>query len=59
MDYSYLLDRLRDSLNTLRNADVILINGDKNEDFEQRYLKINKHLEIFYSSYVPINIREI
>ena len=49
---------LRDSLSTLRNADVILINGDKDKDFEQRVLKINKHLEIFYSSYVPYNLKD-
>ena len=41
---------LRENLSSLKNADVILINGKKNINFEKKILKINKNLEIFYSS---------
>ena len=47
---------LREKLNSLKDADVILINGKKNIDFEKKILKINNNLEIFYSSYKPIDI---
>jgi tetraacyldisaccharide 4'-kinase len=47
---------LRDNLNSLKEADVILINGSKNENFENKILEINKNLKIFYSSYEPKNI---
>ena len=38
--------------------DIILINGEKNLNFEKKILKINKNLKIFYSYYKPINIDE-
>tara|TARA_Y100000766_G_scaffold280069_1_gene289293 strand:+ start:3898 stop:4836 length:939 start_codon:yes stop_codon:yes gene_type:complete len=47
---------LRDSLNTLKKADMVLINGAENNSFEKKILKINKNLKIFYSYYKPINI---
>ena len=49
---------LRESLRSLKNVDVILINGDKNIEFENKLLNINENLKIFYSSYVPKNINE-
>ena len=33
-----------------------LINGKKNINFEEQILKINNNLEIFYSSFEPINL---
>ena len=47
---------LRESLNSIVSAQIILINGKKNEAFEKKILNINKNLEIFYSSYKPENI---
>ena len=49
---------LRESLNSLKEANLVLINGEKNFYFEERILKINKDLEIFYSYYKPVNINE-
>ncbi len=46
---------LRDNLNSLRDADIIIINGSTNKNFEEKILSINKKLEIFYSSYKLIN----
>ena len=47
---------LRESLSSICSAQIILINGKKNEAFEKKILNINKNLRIFYSSYKPENI---
>ena len=47
---------LRDNLSSLKNADIIIINGRKDKNFEEKLIKINKNLEIFYSFYKPINL---
>ena len=47
---------LRESLSVLKDVDIVIINGEKNEIFENKILDINKNLEIFYSNYVPVNI---
>ena len=47
---------LREKLSALEEVDIVLINGEKNENFEKKILKINKKLEIFYSSYRAVNI---
>ena len=49
---------LRERFNSVRRADVILINGKKNEIFEKRITDISKEIKIFYSSYEPVNIEE-
>ena len=49
---------LRESLNALKNAHLILINGKKDSEFEKKVLNINKDLEIFYSFFEPINIEK-
>ena len=50
---------LRENLNSLKTADIILINGNENKHFEKKILDINKNLEIFYSSYKPINLVQL
>ncbi len=47
---------LRENLTSLKNANIVIINGKNNLSFEEKILKINKNLNIFYSSYKPINI---
>ena len=47
---------LRERLSSLKNSDIIIINGNKNEKFEKIIYNINKNLKIFYSSYQPKNI---
>ena len=49
---------LRESLGSLRNANILIINGDKSLNFEQKILKIQKDLKIYYSNYKPLNIQE-
>ena len=47
---------LRNKMNSLNEANIILINGKQNNKFKEKILKINKNLEVFYSSYKPTNI---
>ena len=49
---------LRENLGSLRNANILIINGDRSLDFEQKILKIQKDLKIYYSNYKPLNIQE-
>ena len=49
---------LRERLNALKYAQIVLINGNKNNHFEKKILKINENLNIFYSRYKPTNIEE-
>ena len=49
---------LRESLNALKNAHLVLINGKKDPEFEKKVLNINTDLEIFYSYFEPINIEK-
>lgn len=47
---------LRESLNALKDVNIILINGKRDEDFEKQILNKNKNLKIFYSYFEPTNI---
>ena len=49
---------LREGLNSLKHANIILINGIKDKTFENKILDINKNLKIFYTNYRPINIEK-
>ena len=49
---------LREPLSTIKYSQIILINGKKNEIFEKKLKSINKKNKIFYSRYVPINIKK-
>jgi tetraacyldisaccharide 4'-kinase len=47
---------LRESLSSIKNVEIVLINGEKDVEFEEKILNINKNLKIFYTSYNPVNI---
>ncbi len=49
---------LRENLSALKKAQIIIINGYKDKNFEKKILDINNKLEIFYSSYKPMNLEE-
>ena len=49
---------LRENLNALKHSEIIIINGTKNINFENKVLSINRKLNIFYSSYEPVNIKQ-
>ncbi len=46
---------LREPLSALRRSKIILINGKKNEDFENKIKSINNKINIFYSKYIAQN----
>ncbi len=50
---------LRENINAIKKAQIILINGEKNEIFEKKIFNISNKLEIFYSRYLPINIENL
>ena len=49
---------LRESLDNLTRAQIILINGSNNKKFEDKLLSYNKNLSIFYSNYKPNNLEQ-
>ena len=49
---------LRDEITSLKDAHVVLINGNKNIAFENKILKINREIKIFYSKYQPLNLEK-
>jgi tetraacyldisaccharide 4'-kinase len=47
---------LRENLSSLKRANCIVINGNKNRNIENEIIKNNKQIKIFYSKYVPTNL---
>ena len=46
---------LRESMNSIKDVQIVLINGKKDEFFEKKLLSINKDIKIYYSKYQPLN----
>ncbi len=46
---------LRENLGSLKDAQIVLLNGKKNVSFEKKIFKINSNVQILYSNYIPIN----
>ena len=49
---------LRENLSALKRADCVIINGEKNEDIENKIISNNEVIKIFYTNYKPQNIEE-
>ena len=47
---------LRENLNALNEAQIVIINGEKDKIFEKKIFDISKNIKIFYSKYSPQNI---
>ena len=47
---------LREKISSLKRADCVLINGAYNSDIENKILKNNNSIKIFYFKYEPTNI---
>jgi tetraacyldisaccharide 4'-kinase len=47
---------LRENLSALNRANCVIINGEKNIDFENKIFNKNKNIKIFYIKYNPQNI---
>ena len=46
---------LRENLNSIKNAQIIVINGHKNLKFEKKISEINNNIDIYYSKYKAVN----
>ena len=49
---------LRESMSSIKRAHIIIINGNRNKQFEKKILNITNKIKIFYSRYIPTNINE-
>ena len=49
---------LRESLNSLKKVQIVLINGNKDHVFEKKILNVNQNIKIFYSNYKPENLEQ-
>ena len=47
---------LRENLNALGNANIVIINGKKDQNFEKKLIKINNKIKIFYLMYKTENL---
>ena len=47
---------LREKISSIKKADCIFINGNKNLEFENKIKEINKNIKIFYSKYKIANL---
>ena len=49
---------LREPLSSLKNSQIIVINGQVNEVFEKKIKAISKNISIYYSEYLPSNLHQ-
>ncbi len=49
---------LRENLSALKKADCVILNGEKNNNIENKIFNNNNKIKIFYSSYKPENIND-
>ena len=49
---------LREDMSALKRAQIVMINGLKNKNFEKLLKKINNKIDIFYSKYHPTNLKD-
>ena len=57
--YVFPAGPLRESLDSIKDSEAVLINGVKDHSFEEKLLNINKNLKIFYSNYKITNAHKI
>lgn len=50
---------LRESMQALKNVQIVVLNGPKNILFEKKILKISKKIKIFYSKYIPTDLGQL
>ena len=49
---------LREPLSSLRNCQIVVINGNVNEMFEKKIKAISNDINIYYSKYLPTNLNQ-
>jgi len=50
---------LREPFGSIKNCQIIVINGNRNEEFEKKIKKVSKNISIYYTGYLPINIKKL
>ena len=50
---------LREPISSIKNSQIIIINGNRNENFEKRIKKISNDISIYYSNYLHVNIKKL
>ena len=49
---------LREPMSSLRGCQIVVINGNVNEDFEKKIKTVSKNISIYYSQFIPINLNK-
>lgn len=49
---------LREKLSSIKKSKIVVINGNKNQSFENEIKNISKTVKILYSKYIPTNIEK-
>ena len=49
---------LRESISSLKRCQIVVINGNRNIDFENKIKSVSKSISIYYSKYLPNNIND-
>jgi tetraacyldisaccharide 4'-kinase len=49
---------LREPLASIKKAQITIINGKKNQDFEKKIKLISNDISIYYSEYMPVNLNQ-
>ena len=49
---------LRESLNSVKKCQIIIVNGKRNQKFEDKIKLISKQINIYYTKYIPVNIKK-
>ena len=49
---------LRENINSIKRAQIIIINGERNKLFENKILNITNKVKFFYTKYLPTNVRD-
>ena len=47
---------LREPLSSLKKRQIVVINGNKNSEFEKKIKNISNNISVYYSKYSPMNI---
>ena len=49
---------LREKLSSIKNSQIVVINGKSNEIFEEQIKSISNNIDIYYSDYLPTNLNQ-
>ena len=50
---------MEENLSSMDKSSIVVINGKKNNFLEKKILSISNNIKIFYSKYLPLNIKRL